>query len=89
MPSITMKLVNTKPTHAVTTEVEIHGAFVDANADWEVMTADSLETHNNFATPDAIRPRREIIRAGDRFQVSLPPRSVSVIVMRAMAAAGR
>ena len=53
-----------------------------AEADWHVITADSLETHNSFATPDAIRPRREIIRAGDRFQVSLPPRSVSVIVMR-------
>ena len=51
-------------------------------ATWHVITADSLETHNSFATPDAIRPRREVIPAGGRFQVSLPPRSVSVIVLR-------
>jgi len=47
-----------------------------------VLTAPSVESHNSFATPDAVRPRREVLKAGPRFQVALPPRSVSVIVLR-------
>ena len=47
-----------------------------------MITAGSLEAHNSFATPDAIRPRRETIPAGGSFPVSLPPHSVSVITLR-------
>jgi len=82
-----LKVVNTEPTRAVTTRIELRGVGVDADADWHMISADSLDAHNSFATPDAIRPRRETIRAGGRFEVALPPRSLSVIVMRAVAGA--
>jgi alpha-N-arabinofuranosidase len=77
-----VKVVNTEATSAVATRIEVHGVGVGPEADWHVLTAESLETHNSFATPDAVRPRREVIHAGGSFRVSLPPRSVSVIVLR-------
>jgi alpha-L-arabinofuranosidase len=79
---IHVKVVNTEPTSAVTTRIDLRGVDVDPQATWHLITADSLETRNGFATPDAIRPRREVIPAGGSLQVSLPPRSVSVISLR-------
>jgi len=79
---IYIKVINTGPTSAVATRIDLRGVDVEENAIWHVITADSLETRNSFATPDAIRPRREAIPAGGSFQVSLPPQSVSVIVLR-------
>jgi alpha-N-arabinofuranosidase len=83
-----LKLVNTEPTRAVVARIEVRRATVLPEADWHVITADGLETHNSFATPDAIRPRRERIQAGSSFQVALPPRSVSVIVLHARGGTG-
>ena len=77
-----IKVVNTEPTSAIATRIDLRGVDVGPEADWHVITAESLQTHNTFATPDAIRPHREVIQAGGSFQVSLPPRSVSVIVLR-------
>lgn len=82
-----VKVVNTAPTSAVATRIELRGLDVDPEAVWHVITAESLEAHNSFATPDVIRPHREVIRAGRRFQVSLPPHSVSVIVLRVITGA--
>ena len=77
-----IKVINTAPASAVKTRIELRGVDVGREADWHVMTAESLQAHNSFATPDVIRPRREVIQAGSRFQVPLPPHSVSVIVLR-------
>jgi alpha-N-arabinofuranosidase len=77
-----VKVVNTAPTNRVTTRIDLRGALVEAKADWHLITAESQETYNSFATPDAVRPRLEVIGAGGHFQVSLPPHSVSVIVLR-------
>ena len=63
-----VKVVNTSPTSAVDTRIELRGVDVRPEAEWHVLTAPSLEAHNSFATPDAVRPRREVIRAGRRFQ---------------------
>jgi alpha-N-arabinofuranosidase len=79
---IVLKVVNTDPASAISTRVELRGVAVASEAEWQVLTAPSLETHNSFATPDAIRPRPETLAAGRSFDVSLPPRSVSVIVLR-------
>ena len=79
---IYVKVVNTSPTSAVDTEIDLRGVDVRPEGEWHVLTAPSLETHNSFATPDAVRPRREELKAGPRFRVALPPRSVSVIVLR-------
>ena len=84
-----VKVVNTEPTSAVTTRIDLRGVEIEPAAVWHVITAQSLETHNSFATPDAVRPRRESIQAGGSFQASLPPRSVSVIVLRVSGKAAR
>jgi alpha-L-arabinofuranosidase len=85
---IYVKLVNTDPTGAVATRIDLRGASVQPEATWHVLTTASLETRNGFATPDAIRPRREAIPAGASFPLSLPPRSVSVIVLRIAGSTG-
>jgi alpha-N-arabinofuranosidase len=77
-----LKVVNTSPTSAVTTAIDLRGVDVRPGGEWHVLAAPSLETRNSFATPDAVRPRREVLRAGRSFQVSLPPHSVSVVVLR-------
>jgi alpha-N-arabinofuranosidase len=83
--NVYLKVVNTSPQATIATAIEVRGADVDRTADWHVLTATSLETRNGFATPDAVAPRREVVPAGPRFEVSLPPHSVSVIVLRARA----
>ena len=77
-----IKVINTDPASAVTTRIDLHGVHVDREATWHVITAGSLEAHNGFATPDAIRPRQETIQTAGSFQVSLHPHSVSVIILR-------
>jgi alpha-N-arabinofuranosidase len=79
---IYVKAVNTSPTSAVDTEIDLRGVDVRPEGEWHVLTAPTVETHNSFATPDAVRPRREMLKPGPRFHVALPPRSVSVIVLR-------
>jgi alpha-N-arabinofuranosidase len=79
---IYVKAVNTEPTNGVATRIDLRGVHVDPEATWQVITADSPEARNGFATPDAIRPSREVIKAGGSLQVSLPPRSVSVFSLR-------
>jgi len=79
---IVLKVVNTEPARSVGASFLLRGVAVASEAEWHLLTAPSLETHNSFATPDAIRPRRETLAAGGSFEVSLPPRSVSVIVLR-------
>jgi alpha-N-arabinofuranosidase len=76
-----VKVVNTDLASAVTAGIEVRGVRVGPEATSHVITADRLEAYNRFAS-DAIRPRREAIRAGERFDVLLPPHSVSVIILR-------
>jgi alpha-L-arabinofuranosidase len=74
-----VKLVNTSAA-SLTTRIELRGAAVAPEAAWHLLAADSLAVRNGFATPDAIRPRREVLRAGATFDVALPRQSVSVVV---------
>jgi alpha-N-arabinofuranosidase len=83
--AIYVKVVNTSPTSAVDTEIVLRGVGVSAEGEWHVLTAPSAETHNSFATPDAVAPRRDVLKAASRFRVPLPPHSVSVIVLRVAA----
>ena len=76
------KIVNTDPTGAVGTRFDLRGVEVDPEASWHVLTAESFEVRNGFTTPDAIRPRRRAVPASESFELSLPARSVSVIVLR-------
>ena len=79
--AIYVKVINTAA-GPVATRIELRGLAVAPEALWHVIAAPDLATHNSFASPDAIRPRQEVIPAGDRFRVSLPPLSVSVIVLQ-------
>ncbi len=81
-----LKVVNTSAS-AVAARVELRGASVEPEADWHLLSADSLAIHNSFATPDAISPRREPLAVSRDFPLSLPAHSVSVIVLRLARAA--
>ena len=81
-----VKVVNTSPTAAMDTTIDLRGVDVRPEAEWHLLTAPAVATHNSFATPDAVRPRRDVVKAGRSFRLSLPPRSVSVIVLRVSAA---
>jgi alpha-N-arabinofuranosidase len=82
-----VKLVNTSAA-ALTTRVELRGAGLGPEAEWHLLAADSPTARTSFAAPDAIRPRREALRTGPALEMTLPARSVSVIVA-ALAAPSR
>jgi len=84
-----VKVVNTSPASAVDTEIDLRGVGVRPEGEWHVLTAPSVESHNSFGTPDVVRPRREVLKAGPRFRVTLPPRSVSVIVLHTASGGAR
>ena len=78
-----MKIVNTDPARAVETHVEVHGASLRADAEWELLAADSPADRNSFATPHVVAPRTLRVRVErGRLTVRLPARSVSVITVR-------
>ncbi len=79
--AIYVKVVNTAP-GPVATRIELRGLAVAPEAEWHVIAAPDLATHNRFANPDAILPSHQMIPAGGRFSLSLPAHSVSVIVLR-------
>jgi alpha-N-arabinofuranosidase len=79
---IFVKVVNTDPTRAIDTRVELRGSEARPEAEWELLAAGDPAARNGFATPDAITPRRERIAGGRSFTVRLPARSVSVITLR-------
>jgi alpha-L-arabinofuranosidase len=79
---IYLKLVNTDPTRDLATRIEVRGTTIDREAVSYLISASDPEAHNGFASPDAIRPRREVLPAGSSFSMSLPRYSVSVVVLR-------
>ena len=79
---IYVKLVNTDPTRAMATRVEIRKARVAGDATIEVLSAQEATARNSFATPDAIAPVRQRITGGSNLNVRLPPRSVAVLTLK-------
>ncbi|HET7456623.1 MAG TPA: alpha-L-arabinofuranosidase C-terminal domain-containing protein, partial [Gemmatimonadaceae bacterium] len=81
---IFVKLVNTDPTRDVDARIAIEGATVARTAEWEVLSAPSPAARNDFATPDAIVPRRSSLGVTDGvLTVRLPARAVAVVVFEA------
>ena len=78
---IYLKLVNTDPSRAMATRVELRGSDVKPEGTWEFLWSEDQAARNSFAAPDAVGPRRELLTAGRTFSVRLPPRSVSVITV--------
>jgi alpha-N-arabinofuranosidase len=81
---IYLKLVNTHPTSALDTRVELRGVRVDPSGSWDVLASADRTARNSFATPNAIVPRHERVAVGRSFIVRLPARSVSVVTLRAV-----
>ena len=78
---IYVKLVNTDPARAIDLRVEIRGAAVTPDAEWEVLAATTATSRNSFATPDAIVPRVVSLKAAADMIVRLPASSVSVLTL--------
>lgn len=78
---IYIKVINTDAGRAIETRIDLRGATVDPEAEWTVLAADDPKQYNSFATPGAISPRQEKLKAGNRFSIRLPQRSVSVITL--------
>lgn len=79
---IFLKLVNVHPTAALDTEVVLRGTRVVPDGEWEILATGDPAAWNSFATPDAIVPRTERVRAGQRFTLRVPARSASVVTLR-------
>jgi alpha-L-arabinofuranosidase len=46
-----------------------------------LLTADSLTARTSFRAPEAIRPERDSIHAGEAFALRLPKHSVAVVTL--------
>jgi alpha-N-arabinofuranosidase len=76
---IFIKLVNTRPT-PLDTDFRISGITVRPDATIETLSA-ADGARNSFTTPDAVSPSTHAVQAGSSFRVTLPPRSVSVLIV--------
>jgi alpha-N-arabinofuranosidase len=81
--AIHLKVVNTDPSRAIETRVEVRGASLRPDAEWELLAADDPAERNSFMTPNVVAPRNLRVRVVDMsLTVRLPARSVSVITLR-------
>lgn len=78
-----LKLVNTDLAQDLDVAVRVRDARVGSRGQRVLLTADSLTTRTSFRAPDAIRPQREWIEAGDAFALRLPKHSVAVVTLDA------
>jgi alpha-L-arabinofuranosidase len=76
-----VKLVNTGVGHAVEVRFEIAGTSVGTAGEQELLAASRPNSHNSFATPNAITPRSGRFTAGRTFTLSVPAQSVSVLTL--------
>jgi alpha-N-arabinofuranosidase len=81
--AVHLSLVNTTPGQAVTLRVALSG-FAPASAAGRLLTAPTLQAHNTFAAPDAVRPEAltGVTLAGASLEVRLPAKAVAVIELR-------
>jgi alpha-L-arabinofuranosidase len=79
---IYLKLVNTDPVRPIDARIELRGVRVKPEAVWELLAAQDPAATNSFATPGAIVPTTQQVRAGTDFSVRVPARSVSVMTLR-------
>ena len=85
---IFVKAVNTSRHRAMRTTVTLAGAQVGARGTVHTLTGDTFEAANSFRTPDAVSVRTSELQIGPQFVVTLPPHSVSVVVLPSAAAGG-
>jgi alpha-N-arabinofuranosidase len=78
---IFIKAVNTDRHSALAATVNVNGAVPSPRAEMSVVTAATLAESNDFSRPEAVTVRRQPVRAGRRFTVTLPKHSVAVITL--------
>jgi len=76
-----LSLCNLDPDEPATLTVDVRGWGTDLTATGEVLTAPSLDSHNTFVQPEAVKPvvLGALVLRGNFLEVTLPPRSVSVV----------
>jgi alpha-N-arabinofuranosidase len=82
---IFLKLVNTDLDRPVDVAIDVRGAAVQSRAARVRLTAASLATRTSFREPDAIRPERDTIPAGNSFSLQLPQHSIAIVTLEARA----
>ncbi len=81
--AVHLSLVNTHPSQSATLSVALAG-FTPTVATGRLLTAPTMQAHNTFAAPDAVRPVAfDGVRLGAAsLEVRLPARSVAIIELR-------
>jgi alpha-N-arabinofuranosidase len=82
---IFLKLVNTDLDRPLDVAIDVRGAAVQSRAARVRLTAASLATRTSFREPDAIRPERDTIPAGNSFSLQLPQHSIAIVTLEARA----
>ena len=78
--SMTLTVVNPHLTQALTAEINVGGASV-ATVKGTVLAEEDVHAHNDFAHPDAVKPRAAMVRAasGGRLMHTFPAASVTCL----------
>jgi alpha-N-arabinofuranosidase len=81
--SVQLSLANASPAQAATLGVKIAG-ITAKSATGRVLTAPAMNTHNTFEAPNAVQPAAfsGATLKGDMLEVTLPAKSVVVLVLR-------
>jgi len=81
--TVHVSLVNANPTQPAAVAVTLAG-ITPASVSGRVLTASTMQAHNTFAAPDAVKPVTfETLKlAGTSLTVTLPAKSVAVIELR-------
>lgn len=78
---LVLALVNLSASDAIDVEAKIAG-FAAGRASGTALTAGTIDAHNSFDEPDAVKPAPlSVGLKGDTLKLSLPARSVSVIML--------
>jgi alpha-N-arabinofuranosidase len=79
---LVVALVNLHASQAIDVAVSLEG-FAAAKASGRVLMGDSIDAHNTFENPNAVKPEVLAVSLdGGDFTARLPPRSVSVVRLR-------
>jgi alpha-L-arabinofuranosidase len=78
---IILKLVNTDLSQDLSIDIRIRNASVRPQGERVTLSADSLTARTSFRTPDAVRPQRDSVEAGETFTLRVPKHSVTIVAL--------
>jgi alpha-N-arabinofuranosidase len=81
--TVHLSLVNTTPGRPIPITVTLAG-IAPASASGRLLTAPTMQSHNTFAAPDAVKPVpfEGVKLAGSTLSLTLPAKSVVVVELR-------